>query len=199
MVTTTARFSFFRRLRLCASNIFILIEIYVAHKKGNDQLLCKLRGVDNLHFLLFCLFFQLTFNILNVSASMFTFPNSQYDGLNAKISLILFSWTEMTSSESAAKNQFNSVTHTSTTPPIRSRNHRSQQSNFENDNSYDTENDGDELIQNPLDRGPYFDVVASKNVTALVGTTAYLNCCVRNLGNKTVSFANSSFVSLHSW
>jgi hypothetical protein len=35
-------------------------------------------------------------------------------------------------------------------------------------------------------RGPYFDPSASKNVTALVGRTAYLNCRVRNLGNKTV-------------
>lgn len=37
-------------------------------------------------------------------------------------------------------------------------------------------------------RGPYFDTSASKNVTALVGKTAYLNCRVRNLGNRTVSF-----------
>lgn len=36
-------------------------------------------------------------------------------------------------------------------------------------------------------RGPYFEPLASKNVTALVGKTAYLNCRVRNLGNKTVS------------
>ncbi|RZF37046.1 hypothetical protein LSTR_LSTR012389 [Laodelphax striatellus] len=35
-------------------------------------------------------------------------------------------------------------------------------------------------------RGPYFDTSASKNVTALVGKTAYLNCRVRNLGNRTV-------------
>ncbi|KAJ9577833.1 hypothetical protein L9F63_025305, partial [Diploptera punctata] len=33
--------------------------------------------------------------------------------------------------------------------------------------------------------GPYFDKVASKNVTALLGKTAYLNCRVKNLGNKT--------------
>ncbi|XP_059616397.1 zwei Ig domain protein zig-8-like isoform X1 [Phlebotomus argentipes] len=36
--------------------------------------------------------------------------------------------------------------------------------------------------------GPYFDVSASKNVTALVGKTAQLNCRVHNLGNKTVSW-----------
>lgn len=38
----------------------------------------------------------------------------------------------------------------------------------------------------PLDRGPYFDVSASHNVTALVGKTATLNCRVRNLGDRTV-------------
>ncbi|XP_037297520.1 tyrosine-protein phosphatase Lar-like isoform X1 [Manduca sexta] len=35
--------------------------------------------------------------------------------------------------------------------------------------------------------GPYFDLVASKNVTALLGKTAYLNCRVKNLGNKTIN------------
>ena len=35
--------------------------------------------------------------------------------------------------------------------------------------------------------GPYFDKAASKNITALLGKTAYLNCRVKNLGNKTVS------------
>ncbi|XP_076625019.1 zwei Ig domain protein zig-8 isoform X2 [Colletes latitarsis] len=35
--------------------------------------------------------------------------------------------------------------------------------------------------------GPYFDVSASKNVTALLGKTTYLNCRVKNLGNKTMS------------
>ncbi|KAK6631541.1 hypothetical protein RUM44_006068 [Polyplax serrata] len=32
---------------------------------------------------------------------------------------------------------------------------------------------------------PFFDKAASKNVTALLGKTAYLNCRVKNLGNKT--------------
>lgn len=36
--------------------------------------------------------------------------------------------------------------------------------------------------------GPYFDVTASRNVTSLVAKTAYLNCRVHNLGNKTVSW-----------
>ncbi|XP_047989131.1 uncharacterized protein LOC125228563 isoform X1 [Leguminivora glycinivorella] len=35
--------------------------------------------------------------------------------------------------------------------------------------------------------GPYFDQVASKNVTALLGKTAYLNCRVKNIGNKTLN------------
>ncbi|XP_043276926.1 uncharacterized protein [Venturia canescens] len=45
--------------------------------------------------------------------------------------------------------------------------------------------------QNALDddsasrTGPYFDTAASKNVTALLGKTTYLNCRVKNLGNKT--------------
>ncbi|GAB0091543.1 zwei Ig domain protein zig-8 [Sergentomyia squamirostris] len=34
--------------------------------------------------------------------------------------------------------------------------------------------------------GPYVDKAASKNVTALLGKTAYLNCRVKNLGNKTM-------------
>lgn len=102
----------------------------------------------------------------------------------------LFSLTERTYSKPDAKNQFNSVTRNDLTP-IHSRYQRSQQSDFENDNGFDIESDGDELVQNPLDRGPYFDVVVSKNVTALVGSTAYLNCRVRNLGNKTVRAEHS--------
>ncbi|XP_076179287.1 zwei Ig domain protein zig-8 isoform X2 [Ptiloglossa arizonensis] len=46
--------------------------------------------------------------------------------------------------------------------------------------------------QNSLDdsstrTGPYFDVSASKNVTALLGKTTFLNCRVKNLGNKTMT------------
>jgi hypothetical protein len=48
------------------------------------------------------------------------------------------------------------------------------------------ENESSDAMQSALNRGPYFDVSQSRNVTALVGTTAYLNCRVRNLGNKTV-------------
>lgn len=46
--------------------------------------------------------------------------------------------------------------------------------------------DEDRGVNNPLNRGPFFDVSASKNVTALVGKSANLNCRIKNLGNKTV-------------
>ncbi|XP_050296898.1 uncharacterized protein LOC126736543 isoform X4 [Anthonomus grandis grandis] len=45
------------------------------------------------------------------------------------------------------------------------------------------ENEIEPLI---IDRGPYFDKSVSKNVTALVGKTAYLGCRIRNLGNRTI-------------
>lgn len=48
---------------------------------------------------------------------------------------------------------------------------------------------------NPL-IGPYFDYSASKNVSALLGKTAYLNCRVRNLGNKTVSWVRHRDIHL---
>ena len=53
----------------------------------------------------------------------------------------------------------------------------------------DFENDivDEEMVRNPLDRGPYFELSATKNITALAGNSAYLNCRVRNLGNRTVS------------
>ncbi|XP_076231071.1 zwei Ig domain protein zig-8 isoform X2 [Calliopsis andreniformis] len=35
--------------------------------------------------------------------------------------------------------------------------------------------------------GPYFDISASKNVTALLGKTTFLHCRVKNLGNKTMT------------
>ncbi|XP_052869343.1 zwei Ig domain protein zig-8-like [Anopheles cruzii] len=65
------------------------------------------------------------------------------------------------------------------TPPK----HYFQTSSFD-----ETELDDEALARNPLDRGPYFDISASRNITALVGNTAYLNCRVRNLGNRTVSW-----------
>lgn len=56
------------------------------------------------------------------------------------------------------------------------------------ENSFNENENSDVAMQSPLNRGPYFDVSASRNITALVGSTAYLNCRVRNLGNKTVWF-----------
>lgn len=38
----------------------------------------------------------------------------------------------------------------------------------------------------PLKPEPYIDQITPKNVTALVGKSAYLSCRVRNLANKTV-------------
>lgn len=46
---------------------------------------------------------------------------------------------------------------------------------------------GNSLGDNSFNRDPHFDTSASKNVTALLGKTAYLNCRVKNLANKTVS------------
>lgn len=43
---------------------------------------------------------------------------------------------------------------------------------------------------------PFFDKVASKNVTALLGKTAYLSCRVKNLGNKTVSWVRHRDIHL---
>lgn len=59
-----------------------------------------------------------------------------------------------------------------------------------NHNSNNNNNNGDMYKQanKPLDRGPYFDTSATKNVTSLVGRTAHLNCRIKNLGNKTVSW-----------
>lgn len=45
---------------------------------------------------------------------------------------------------------------------------------------------GNSLVETTT-RGVYFDAAASKNVTALLGKTAYLNCRVKNLANRTVS------------
>lgn len=61
---------------------------------------------------------------------------------------------------------------------------------------HDADNDiaDDELHGNSLNRGPYFEVTA-KNITAIAGQSAYLNCRVRNLGNRTVSERNKTFKS----
>jgi hypothetical protein len=73
--------------------------------------------------------------------------------------------------------------------------------NFQNDGEYlatiskqyhssevDLENyvGEEDYSRNALNRGPFFEESASKNITALAGSAAYLNCRVRNLGNRTV-------------
>lgn len=76
-----------------------------------------------------------------------------------------------------------------------------QYGNFNNKNSQPTQSESNtsmertELIDTSnnitnnkqYDRGPYFDISASRNVTALVEKTANLNCRIRNLMNRTVS------------
>ncbi|XP_051175576.1 cell adhesion molecule DSCAML1-like [Leptopilina boulardi] len=52
-------------------------------------------------------------------------------------------------------------------------------------------NNGDLQREQKLDfssQNPYFDISASQNVTALVGKTTQLNCRVRNLEDRTVSW-----------
>lgn len=51
----------------------------------------------------------------------------------------------------------------------------------------DNEETDEDFHGNALDRGPFFEVSATKNITAIAGHSAYLNCRVRNLGNRTVS------------
>lgn len=86
----------------------------------------------------------------------------------------------------------NSVKKTSNT-------HDSDNKNYFNHYQF---NNGDDLEHggsgsgsgggNPLNRGPFFDVSASKNVTALVGKMANLNCRIKNLQNKTVGTTNTN-------
>ncbi|KAH8400600.1 hypothetical protein KR222_007995 [Zaprionus bogoriensis] len=55
-------------------------------------------------------------------------------------------------------------------------------------NGFNLNEEDIEKYTKPLDRGPYFDTSATKNVTSLVGKTGHLNCRIKNLGNKTVSW-----------
>ncbi|KAG5899917.1 hypothetical protein JTB14_002469 [Gonioctena quinquepunctata] len=56
-------------------------------------------------------------------------------------------------------------------------------------------NSGNSLTESTT-RGPHFDAAESKNVTALLGKTAYLNCRVKNLANRTVSWVRHRDVHL---
>ena len=44
--------------------------------------------------------------------------------------------------------------------------------------------------------GPYFDYTVFRNITTLVGSTAYLKCRVKNIGNKTVSWVRHRDIHL---
>ncbi|KRF98918.1 uncharacterized protein Dwil_GK27307, partial [Drosophila willistoni] len=55
-------------------------------------------------------------------------------------------------------------------------------------NTYEAHGEDAAKLKKPFDRGPYFDTSATKNVTSLVGKTGHLNCRIKNLGNKTVSW-----------
>ena len=57
--------------------------------------------------------------------------------------------------------------------------------------------DGEETtsIEAPV-IGPHFDFTAFKNITTLVGNTAYMKCRVRNIGNKTVSWVRHRDIHL---
>ena len=52
--------------------------------------------------------------------------------------------------------------------------------------NYDTNESTQTLFKSIVDRGPHFDFSGSKNITALVGKTAYMSCRVKSIGNKTV-------------
>ncbi|KAM8703775.1 hypothetical protein ACLKA7_008412 [Drosophila subpalustris] len=89
------------------------------------------------------------------------------------------------SSSSSSKSNANSMTTTTATSIPSSSLHKGNtiaspvSASGINRNSID-------LIEDSRNAGPYFDKGASKNVTALLGKTAYLNCRVKNLGNKTM-------------
>jgi hypothetical protein len=42
---------------------------------------------------------------------------------------------------------------------------------------------------------PYFDDISPRNVTAIVGQSAILNCRVKHLGDRTVSYKNIYYFS----
>jgi len=44
---------------------------------------------------------------------------------------------------------------------------------------------------------PYFDLTMPRNITSLVGKSAYLGCRVKHLGNKTVSRVRGDSLNLH--
>lgn len=59
--------------------------------------------------------------------------------------------------------------------------------NNNNDNQYDVEETTS--TETPV-VGPHFDYTGFRNITVLVGSTAYLKCRVKRIGNKTVSWVS---------
>jgi hypothetical protein len=55
---------------------------------------------------------------------------------------------------------------------------------------------GETTSLEPTVVGPYFDYTAFRNITTLVGSTAYLKCRVKNIGNKTVSWVRHRDIHL---
>lgn len=104
----------------------------------------------------------------------------------------------LASSSSSSEHHLPTITELLSTKPS----HLDYQ-NFQNDARYvgsmpkqyhsgehqdlDNEEVDEDFHSNALDRGPFFEVTATKNITAIAGHSAYLNCRVRNLGNRTVS------------
>lgn len=62
-----------------------------------------------------------------------------------------------------------------------------------NNNQFDAEETTS--VETPV-IGPYFDYTGFKNITTLVGSTAYLKCRVRSIGNKTVSWVRHRDIHL---
>lgn len=63
-----------------------------------------------------------------------------------------------------------------------------------NNNQFDDE-EMTTTVETPV-IGPHFDFTGFRNVTVLVGSTAYLKCRVRNIGNKTVSWVRHRDIHL---
>jgi hypothetical protein len=63
-----------------------------------------------------------------------------------------------------------------------------------NNNQFDEE-ESTTTVETPV-LGPHFDFTAFRNATVLVGSTAYLKCRVRNVGNKTVSWVRHRDIHL---
>ncbi|XP_037896176.1 putative mediator of RNA polymerase II transcription subunit 26 isoform X2 [Glossina fuscipes] len=112
--------------------------------------------------------------------------NSDYTSANATKALNSSTITSVLSTTSNAgagyvttvSTQVNNAAPTSTILNSNSQKNLNSGSTGVNRNNLDAS----ESVQS----GPYFDRTVSRNVTALLGKTAYLNCRVKNLGNKTM-------------